>query len=375
MAAHMTIAQTAPAGQGWRRAVLGLFFASGISGLLYEVAWTRMLNLLFGDTVLAVSTVLTSFMAGLALGMLLVPTTLMGATLPVLSRYVVRAHATLGWRVGLLYALNTGGAVLGCLAAGYVLIGSVGLYETVAIGAALNGSVGVLAWVVRGRAGDGLPAAASAGEPNAAPGDDAGIIHLALWSVCLSGFAALSYEVIWTRALTFFIGNSTYAFSAMLTTFLFGLALGSLVCARLSDRRRNLLVLFGVLQLGIGMYALLTIPLLGKLFYGLDVWWDGFSSASWGTPVWLKFAKTFMVMLPPTFCLGGTFPLVSKIVARGPQGIGRSIGNIYALNTLGAIAGSWIAGFIFIPVLGLQKSLVATALLNTAMGGALLARG
>jgi spermidine synthase len=442
MAAHMTIAQTAPAGQGWRRAVLGLFFASGISGLLYEVAWTRMLNLLFGDTVLAVSTVLTSFMAGLALGslwsgrlidrcrrlltlyaclevgigltalllplalqgilpgyvwlhrrfhmlpslfillrfllafgLLLVPTTLMGATLPVLSRYVVRAHATLGWRVGLLYALNTGGAVLGCLAAGYVLIGSVGLYETVAIGAALNGSVGVLAWVVRGRAGDGLPAAASAGEPNAAPGDDAGIIHLALWSVCLSGFAALSYEVIWTRALTFFIGNSTYAFSAMLTTFLFGLALGSLVWARVSDRTGNLVQLLGLVQVGIGIYGLLTIPILGKVFYGLDVWWEGFSSASWGTPVWLKFAKTFAVILPPTFGMGGTFPLVSKIVARSLRTIGRSIGDLYALNTVGSIAGSWVAGFVFMPLLGTQKSLIATALVNVAVGGVLVARG
>src|SRR6185295_17160816 len=178
----------------WRRLVLGLFFVSGISGLLYEVAWTRMLHLLFGDTVLAVSTVLASFMAGLALGsyaigrsvdrrprvlglyaalevgiaatavllpvalaaltliyvwlyrqlhdlpwlfavvrfalafaLLCVPTALMGATLPVLSRAVARSPATVGARVGTLYALNTGGAVVGCFAAGYVLLGSVGL--------------------------------------------------------------------------------------------------------------------------------------------------------------------------------------------------------------------------------------------------------
>ena len=177
MAAGKMLAPTLPPERAWRRLLIGLFFVSGISALMYEIAWTRLLNLLFGDTVLAVSTVLASFMAGLALGsfwggrivdrrshvltiyaalevsiglaalllpaalkastplyiwlhqqlhttfyffsllrfllafgLLLVPTTLMGATLPVLSRYVVRAHATLGRNMGLLYALNTGGA-------------------------------------------------------------------------------------------------------------------------------------------------------------------------------------------------------------------------------------------------------------------------
>jgi spermidine synthase len=444
MAAHTAIAQADPAKQGWRRAVFALFFASGISGLLYEVAWTRLLNLLFGDTVLAVSTVLTAFMAGLALGslgsgrlvdrcrrlltlyaclevgigltalllplalqgilpgyvwlhrrfhalpslfillrfllafgLLLVPTTLMGATLPVLSRYVVRAHAMLGWGVGVLYALNTGGAVLGCLAAGYVLIGSVGLYETVAMGAALNGCVGLLAWAVRRRAGDGQPAAAltipPGAQPHEAPGD-AGTARLALWSMCLSGFAALSYEVIWTRALTFFVGNSTYAFSAMLTTFLCGLALGSLAWARVSDRTGNPVRLLGLLQVGIGVYGLLSIAILGKVFYGLDAWWEGFSSASWGAPVWLNFAKTFAVILPPTFGMGAAFPLASKLVARGLRTVGRSVGDLYALNTVGAIAGSWLAGFVFIPLLGTQKSLIATALVNVAVGVTLVAR-
>jgi spermidine synthase len=433
-------------GRAWRLVVVGLFFISGISALMYEIAWTRLMSLLFGDTVFAVSTVLTSFMAGLALGsfwggrmidrrprvltmyaflevsiglsalllplalegitplyvwlhrhlhttfylfsllrlllalsLLLIPTTLMGATLPVLSRYLVQTHATLGQHMGLLYGLNTSGAVIGCFAAGYILIGRVGLYQTVGIGAALNLAIGFAAWGLRGRAGEGPPVGMAQAEmspsaPHGIADYNAGTLRLVLWSFVLSGLTALSYEVIWTRALVFFIGNSTYAFSAMLTTFLCGLALGSLALARLSDRAWNLACLLGVLQLAIGMYALLTIPLLGKLFYGLDVWWDGFSSASWGTPVWLKFAKTFMVILPPTFCLGGTFPLVSKIVARGPQGIGRSIGNIYALNTLGAIAGSWIAGFALIPFLGVQKSLVATALINVGVGSLLLMR-
>jgi spermidine synthase len=446
MSTGKMIAHTLPLASAWRRVVVGLFVVSGISALMYEIAWTRLLNLLFGDTVLAMSTVLASFMAGLALGgfwggriidrrshvltiyaalevgiglaallllvalkaitplyiwlhqqlhttfylfsllrfllafsLLLLPTTLMGATLPVLSRYVVRAHATLGRNMGLLYALNTAGAVLGCFAAGYVLIGSVGLYQTVSLGAALNLAIGLAVWGLRHRAGEGLPIAAeptmSARWLTEEPVYHANVVRLVLWSFACSGFAALSYEVIWTRALVFFIGNSTYAFSAMLTTFLCGLALGSLALARVSDRGRNLVLILGALQLCIGIFGVLTIPILGKLFYSLDAWLEGFSSAYWGAPVWLQFAKTFVVILPPTLCMGGTFPLVSKIVARGPQGIGRRIGNIYAVNTLGAIAGSWVAGFLFVPFLGLQKSLVATALLNTALGGVLLAKG
>jgi spermidine synthase len=431
----------------WRRLLLGFFFLSGISGLLYEVAWTRMLHLLFGDTVLAVSTVLASFMAGLALGsfwigryvdrrprvltlyaaleagialtavllpvvlealtplyvwlhqhlhasfwlfsatrfslafsLLCVPTALMGATLPVLSRYMVRHDAALGWSVGTLYALNTGGAVLGCLAAGYVLLGRLGLSGTVWIGAALNLAIAAVVWVGQRWIGE-EPASQEA--PPSAPDDavhpaavyDRKTVRRVLWSFGLAGCAALSYEVIWTRALTFFIGNSTYAFTAMLTTFLCGLALGSFLFARLSDRRQHLLPLLGALQVGIGIYGMLTIVILGRLFYGLDAWWEGFSNAYWGTPLWLTFLKTFAVILPPTLCMGGTFPLVAKIVARGPAVVGKSVGNAYACNTLGAIVGSGLCGFVAIPLLGMERSLGLTALLSVGTGSILLASG
>src|SRR2546428_494256 len=438
------IVTSAPLVNLWRRLLLGLFFLSGISGLLYEVAWTRMLHLLFGDTVLAVSTVLASFMAGLALGsfwsgryvdrrprvlavyagleagiglsalllpvvlqaltplyvwlhqslsssfwlfslvrfllafcLLCVPTALMGATLPVLSRYLVQSSATLGWNVGALYALNSGGAVLGCFMAGYVLIGSVGLARTVWIGVALNFAIALVAWV--GQRWIEAPGAREV--PSSSPRDTAPAVALyddrtvrrVLWSFALAGCAALSYEVIWTRALTFFVGNSTYAFSAMLTTFLCGLALGSVLVARIADRSGNVLALLGALQVGIGIYGILTIAILGRLFYGLDAWWEGFSNAYWGAPLGLTFLKTFVVILPPTLCMGATFPLVSKIVTHGPQLVGRGVGSAYACNTLGAIVGAWVSGFVAIPLLGIHHSLALTALLSMGTGGVLLA--
>jgi spermidine synthase len=311
----------------------------------------------------------------LAFGLLCVPTALMGATLPVLSRFLVRSSATLGWSVGTLYALNTGGAVLGCFLAGYVLIGSVGLSRTVWIGAALNVLVAVVAWAGQRWGGRLETDDALAAPPRASARYDDRAVRRVLWSFALAGCAALSYEVIWTRALTFFIGNSTYAFSAMLTTFLTGIALGSLLAARLSDRSTNLVTLLGALQVGIGMYGVLTIVILGRLFYGLDAWWDGFSRAYWGAPLGLTFLKTLVVILPPTLGMGATFPLVSTIVARGVHVVGRGVGTAYAANTVGAIAGAWLSGFVAIPLLGTHRSLVLTALLSVAIGGVLLASG
>ncbi|PYM17744.1 MAG: hypothetical protein DMD81_08010 [Candidatus Rokuibacteriota bacterium] len=440
----MTIPAPAPVGRMWPRVVLALCFVSGASSLLYEVVWARMLHLLFGDTVLAVSTVLASFMAGLALGsfwigrsidrrrrvlpayaalelgiglsavlfpmvlesltplyvrlhqflsssfwlvslarflvafgLLCVPTALMGATLPVLSRYLVQSSATLGSRVAALYAVNTAGAVLGCFMTGYVLIGSLGLGGTVWLGAALNFAIAIIAW-----AGQRWIEPREAGEaPSRSPRDTALVpalyddktVRRVLTSFALAGCAALSYEVIWTRALTFFVGNSTYAFSAMLTTFLTGLALGSWLCARVSDRSGIALAWLGGLQVAIGVYGALTIVILGRLFYRLDGWWEGFSNAYWGAPLWLTFLKTFIVILPPTLCMGATFPLVSKIVARGPHVVGRGVGTAYACNTLGAIVGAWVTGFVAIPVLGIHHTLVVTALLSVGIGGVLLA--
>src|SRR5262249_40516055 len=297
----------------------------------------------------------------LAFGLLCVPTALMGTTLPVLSRYLVQSSAALGGNVATLYALNTAGAVLGCFMAGYVLIGSLGLSFTVWIGAALNFAIAIVVGVGE----RWIEAPSAPGATSNPPRDtrhavalyDERTVRRVLSSFALAGCAALSYEVLWTRALTFFIGNSTYAFSAMLTTFLCGLALGSLAGATWSDRGHNPLALLGWLQVAIGAYGLLSIAILGRLFYGLDAWWEGFSNAYWGAALWLTFVKTFAVILPPTLAMGAAFPVVSKVVAAGASDVGRGVGTAYSANTLGAIAGSVVTGFAAIPLLGMHGSL------------------
>jgi spermidine synthase len=416
-----------------------LFFGSGFSGLVYEVTWSRMLTLVFGDTVVAVSTVLAAFMAGLALGswlagrtidarhntlgiyaclelglglsvglvvlawlgmqpvyvwlyrqwhtvpilfgawrfllgflVLLLPTMLMGATLPVLSRACVQRQERLGWHVGLLYGSNTAGAVLGCVAAGFWLIGHLGMYQTLAIGATINLLVALLAWALQRRL---VPQPAA---PVARPESGAAVRGALPWLILLvaagSGFAALGYEVLWTRALVFFVGNSTYAFSIMLATFLCGLAVGSLLLARLADRTRRPLVLLGWLQVSIGFAALLTVPLLGLVLYRLGDTWQAFASAYWGGPLWLKFAKTFGVMFVPTLLMGCTFPLLTTLYTPEVRRVGHGVGTVYAVNTLGALAGALVAGFVCLPLLGLRQSVLLLSAVNVLLGVLVLVR-
>ncbi len=414
-----------------------LFFASGVSGLVYEVVWSRMLTLTFGDTTVAVSTVLAAFMTGLALGgwlagrridthrnalrvyaqlevgiglavavsllawfgmqplyvwlyrhlhtapavfglvrfllgflVLLPPTTLMGATLPVLSRACVRHPKGLARQVGVLYGVNTAGAVLGGFAAGFWMIGRLGMYQTLLVGAVINLLVALLAWRLQRRQG---PEPASAVAPPAPAVDRSGTRAGLVLLVCaLSGFAALGYEVLWTRALVFFVGNSTYAFSSMLTTFLCGLALGSLLLGRLADRVRSPLTLLGWLQIGIGVSALLSVPLLGLMFYRLGDTWQAFASAYWGGPLWIKFVKTAGVMLVPTVLMGATFPVLSKLYTADAGRIGHGVGTVYAVNTLGAIGGALVAGFLFMPLLGVRQALLLLSGVNVLLGGVVL---
>ncbi|HWC77951.1 MAG TPA: fused MFS/spermidine synthase, partial [Blastocatellia bacterium] len=349
----MAFSKVVPTGQHnapW--AVLFCFFASGLSGLVYQVVWVRELILVFGATTFAVSTVLTAFMGGLALGsyyfgkrvvtisrplrlygiieigigiyglavpfifallpnlyqpiwqklqlsflaisvvrfafaalVLILPTALMGATLPVLSTYYARDRLRIGLHVGVLYALNTFGAVIGAAATGFVLISTLGMRATTATAAGLNILLGIVAiWVssrheltnesaqaaapvtesdspdVVGRESKpkrrrGKPAAdidASAAE---SPLGRAGLTAI-LACFGVSGFIALSYEVIWSRVLALIIGSSVYAFSIMLTTFLIGLAVGAWVAARYVDRIRRPVMAFALIEIAIGVASL-----------------------------------------------------------------------------------------------------------------------
>jgi spermidine synthase len=433
------------------RIVLLCFFASGISGLVYQVVWVRELVLVFGATTFAVSTVLTAFMGGLALGsyyfgrraervakplrlygileigigaygllvplifaalpsvyhffwqwlqlsffalsivrfvfatlVLIVPTALMGATLPVLASYYARDAARIGLRVGSLYALNTFGAVLGAAATGFVLIPAFGMSAATTTAAAINILLGVTALGLSRRvemSSDSIvPESAESRskdhKQSKSSEGESGRHHVTvvIAGFAISGFVALSYEVIWSRVLALIIGSSVYAFSIMLTTFLIGLALGAAVASRLVDRIPRPVVAFAFIEVGVGITSLVGAYLfndLPYLFVQLYRWVD---SSAFGLLLFARFLVASLVMFGPTLLLGALFPLVVRIIARGRlvHATGRTVGDAYAANTVGAIAGSFASGFVLIPWLGLVGSIRLCIALNFVVAAAAL---
>ncbi|WP_242345374.1 fused MFS/spermidine synthase [Anaeromyxobacter terrae] len=315
--------------------------------------------------------------------LLLVPATaLMGATLPFLSRAVVERSGTTGSRVGLLYAVNTWGAVLGVVGTGFALLPAFGLRTTVWIGVALNLGVGAVALLLDRRlrplpAGDTAPEphppdeAAGAGAAEEPPPVPRRTATAALAAIGISGAASMAYEVAWTRALCLAVGSSTYAFTAMLASFLVGLAAGAFVASQALRRWKLRLTTFAVVECVIAALAIATLPLLGSLPQ-LVLQLLSRLGLSYESALVAQFSASFLVMLLPTAAIGATFPLVLAGLTRGLARVGNDVGRVYGANTIGTIAGSVGAGFLLVPHLGIQGTVVAAAAANLAAGVALL---
>ena len=426
--------------QDWLLGVgLFCFFLSGAAGLIYQVVWTRMLTQIFGNTTYAIATVLSAFMAGLAIGsylfgkiadrgkndfllygileagvgiygfavpwlfhmaqkiygpifglnesypflfnmvlfllsftLLVFPTLLMGATLPVLSRFFVRSFAQFGRRVGDLYATNTLGAVIGCAAGGFLLIPILGMRATVFVAATVNLVIAALILVVD-RIRDKEPlefiAETVAEEAKTAEGEAAPswLLWVLLISFGLSGFASLVYENAWTRALTLVIGSSIYSFTTMLVTFLIGLSLGGFIYARFLGNREARLSTFGLIELWVGLAALATIPLFERLPLIFVRLLQGFGD-TFTVFLYLQIFLSALVMFVPTVLLGMTFPLVARLFTQSLYRVGSGVGSSYAANTVGAVLGAFAGGFILIPNIGVQNTIVFAVVMNLLIG-------
>lgn len=400
------------------------FVFSGATGLIYEVLWARMLGLVFGATTLAVSTVLAAFMGGLAIGsalagrlarrirkplsiygwieiaigvyallvpflfrwvdnvyaliwqtfrpgfftfslwrfllsclLLLVPTTLMGATLPVLSAALVRHGATAVTR---LYACNLVGAIVGTLAAGFVLLPSLGVRTTIIIAAAINIVVGLVAMRLRETNLTAAPA-----QPATQPADRN---PFWLFAALASGFVTISTQVSWTRILTMVIGSSTYAFSIVVALFLIGLAGGAWFIGRKdrSTKLRSTLIVVEVLtalSLFVSLYVVNRLPwLLINLGVNLHV-------SSWAGLLGLQITSATLLILVPAWLMGMVMPLVLEWAAADPGRAVARVGRAYAINTIGAIAGAFFTGFVLIPKTSTKFALILASALCVVIAG------
>lgn len=333
----------------------GIEILIGLLALLLPSAFAS-----FGEVYRSVYGSATPFQLGLirlVLSLLAVTpvTFLMGMTLPVLTAYAVGSLPEAGQRIGRLYAANTLGAVLGTLVTGFVLIELLGLSRAAGVGVAISLSAGILALLL-----DRLPAptAAPAEQPSSAEQSapatalPRGVILLAAF---VSGFIALSLEVLWTRLFSEGVGATIYLFALILAIYLLGIAAGSTIYSRLSNPRRDTPAALGACFVGIGLVAILTVGvgtgLIGDLLPG----------------------PRLLILLPATFLMGYAFPLAARMLTRSAAEAPASVGKLYASNTLGAILGSFSGVFFLAPHLGTNSSILLLAAAALTLGGILVA--
>ena len=402
--------------------LLLLSFGSGFAALIYEIVWFQMLELAIGSTTVSLAILLGTFMGGMCLGSLalprfvsarfhplrvygaleagigalgilvwlvmplvtrvytawagvglggfftrglaaaaclLLPTLLMGATLPALARQVETTSTGVSW-LGFLYGANIAGAVAGCLVAGFYLLRRFDAASATYAAAAINAGMAVFAWGlawVTNPDGEEPPASVGATKRQ----DTA--LYLA---IALSGFCALAAETVWTRVLGLLFGASVYTLTIILAVFLIGLGvgsgIGSLLARGLSHARA-----------GLGWCQLLNAGAIAWAAYstGALPYWP--INPSIASNVWfnlqLDLDRALWVLLPATLLWGASFPLALASSARGHDS-GRLMARVYAANTLGAIAGALAAGLLLVGWIGTQRTeqlLVATSLLAGLM--------
>ncbi|MGO9469398.1 MAG: fused MFS/spermidine synthase [Isosphaeraceae bacterium] len=319
----------------------------------------------------------------LSASILIVPTALMGSTLPVLGIHLARSDVIVARKIGLLYAVNTFGGATGCALVGFFLIGRLGviqsallaslIYLMIAVGAAVTIWLRPLAdW--------------SAREPlrDRASVDSSSIARPGVWLVlafALMGFTSIAYEVLWFRLLTYFGIHTVYAFTGMLSTYLMGLVLGALLTTKyLARRRENHLADLARVQLLMVGSAALSLAIIGRsrnlmvAIEGLERWLgvaqllaDVFA----GTSTFLGLCLVAL-LLPSTF-IGMGLPIAMEWTTSRHAGLGSRLGLLYSVNTLGGVLGSLVVGFVLLPLLGSQGAFTAVLVLNLAVFAILVA--
>lgn len=306
----------------------------------------------------------------LAVLILLLPTALMGGTLPVMSRFIIRSQSELGSRISTLYGINTLGAVAGSISTGFWFIALFGEPATVWMAVAGNLTAALLALTVSVFSRK-VPAVGEVKEKAyRAPNYEEAKLSYVPWLFAVSGFASLALEVLWTRALLYFVGLSVHAFTIILTSFLAGIALGSLIVRSIVDRTKKLFLFFGVLQWIIAASTLASVPLFGKLpiiYQRLNLL---LGANTWSQTTLVKFFLCLAVLGLPTLAMGAAFPVVNRLYIHRRASLGRGVGTLYSANTSGTILGSLAAGFLLLPLAGITGSILFVACLNMAVAAA-----
>jgi len=291
---------------------------------------------------------------------MLIPTFLMGGTLPLLVKHFTRHLDEAQTVTSRIYGINTLGATLGAFSAGFLLLPGVGITQTLLIAATANLLVGLGVYQLLAR--QGVLAFNHVEEPvektESQQPTKLAYPWLLLLGFGLSGFAALLYQVVWIHALVLVIGVSTYAFSTVVTVFLAGIGLGSLLVGRLlavRDAWQSLKVAF-YLQLAISLSAVVSLSLISQLpvmfVYGYAKLHTSFALFQS-----YMFFLTALIIFLPTLLLGALFPIITGLWSSRKGAVGQGVGEAYGANAIGTIAGSAIGGLFILDWLGIAGSL------------------
>ena len=357
----------------------------GCIGLIFHDVFRGVTSWTYQDVYphLASPWLLTAAKWTIAGALILPQSVLLGMTFPLMSAGVLRlGRARSGRKLSLLYFSNSLGAAVGVLVAGFYLVELAGLPGTLLVAAMLNLTVAAACICVMmvGRksaasTAAGLSSQSESGTDSSQRPSDLGLERLLLFTSMGTAIASFIYEIDWIRMLALVLGSATHSFELMLSAFILGLAFGAWWIRGRADRLRNPLRTLGLVQWAMGLLALATLPLyissfdwIGTLvttFTRNDAGYNGFTLA--------KYALCLLVMFPATFCAGMTLPLITRTLLANGSGE-RSIGAVYAWNTLGSILGVILAGLILLPWIGLKPMLMVGAAVDIGIGLVLLAR-
>jgi len=423
--------------------IYSIFFLSGFTALVYEMFFMKKLSLIFGSTALAVTTVLASYMMGLALGHLLggkladrvfspvrtygylefivgavcslspllfgmiqdvyvhigqntqlglvslsalrmalsaafilLPTLAMGATLPLVTRYVTQTRSEIQQSIPRLYSTNIIGAAAGTFVATYLFIPSLGLSLTLYTAVAINFAVCLAAFHLARKKPASTDIHENESTEEAVPAWHAGSRirmnhHLAV-AVFLLGFVSFGAEVLWTHILAMIIGNSVYAFGIMLFTVLAGLSIGGHMAGRLNMRLKDSLTLVFYLQTALAVLLLLQLALWDRIppFLGtLKI-----SAPTFASREFVRFIISFGMLVFPTITIGFAFSVMAALFSQNMKSLGSRLGRISFYNTTGNIMGTLVTGFILIPFAGSFQSTRILAVISLLVGLSVLSR-
>jgi spermidine synthase len=377
----------------WKKSCWSLYvlleLAIGLGAVLILYSLTPITHIYVSVSELTNFDLLTAFVRFfLALIVMIIPTVFMGLTLPVL----IHACSQLSEedristkRIGLLYGFNTLGGAVGCLLVGFLLIYKLGILTTVFITAGLNFLLALCVYIiyVLRSIGDRSDTVRSTEvvEPankknsilqNSEPYLMHPVLILLLYGII--GFTSFSYELNWFRILVFYLQSATYSFSIVLIIFLMGIALGSLFYSKYLEKKFHsasvvdALKILGIIQLLIGILGLSTLPLYKYLPVVWQLMVKLLGAETWSMIIFQKSVVAGIIIFPATFLMGIAFPLVARVYKANGSADSKTIGYLYATNTLGAIIGSLVTGFVLFNTIGVQNSLTLASVMSLCVG-------